>query len=285
VDGRRFADRLVILDALRTTVGVGWSAAVVVECSDRMLDADDLSATDVLPTASVGKLLLLATVLDEIEQGRLDASEQLTATAADAVADSGLLQHLDEQNASVIDLCRFVAAVSDNLATNVLIRQVGLDAVAATTARLGLRTCALHDTVRNVRGPEHPPYLSSGSAAELVVFVRSARSGELVSPGVSSNIVELMRLNTDVSMVAAAFALDPLAHTGEDLGIRLFNKTGTQVGTRADIGCVESTVGERLTASYAVIARFDDGREIRRAVLGAMRSVGEAIGEALGAHP
>ena len=58
------------------------------------------------------------------------------------MADSGLLQHLDGQRAAVIDLCRFVGAVSDNLATNALIQRVGLDRVAATTRRLGIaRVC------------------------------------------------------------------------------------------------------------------------------------------------
>ena len=41
--------------------------------------ADSLDPDAVLPTASIGKLFLLATVLDEIEQGRLDADELLDA--------------------------------------------------------------------------------------------------------------------------------------------------------------------------------------------------------------
>ena len=68
--------------------------------------------------------------------------------------------------------------------------------------------------------------------------MRRLRAGDVLPPGVSAGLVDLLRLNTDLSMVAAAFALDPLAHVGADLGVRLFNKTGTQDGTRADIGCV-----------------------------------------------
>ena len=75
-------------------------------------------------------------------------------------------------------------------------------------------------------------------------------------------------------MVAAAFALDPLAHVDEDIGIRLFNKTGTQRGTRADVGCLEA--GEWV-ATYAVIGRFDDSAPARLAVLDAMRAVGTVL--------
>jgi beta-lactamase class A len=280
VGGGTVAHRRVtaILDPLRRTAGVRWSAAVTVSVGARDAITDSLDADTVLPTASIGKLLLLATVLDEIEQGRLDALELLDAAAADRVADSGLLQHLDGQRLAVIDLCRFVGAVSDNLATNALIQRVGLDRVAAMTRRLGIVRCALHDVVRDVRGPSDPPFLSTGAAGELERLMRGLRAGDVLPPGVSAGLVDLLRLNADLSMVAAAFSHDPLAHIGDDLGIRLFNKTGTQEGTRADIGCVEAN---GRAATYAVVARFEDSFIRRSSVLEAMRDVGREIRIAL----
>jgi beta-lactamase class A len=269
----------MLLDALRSAVGVRWSAAVRIDSADGTVTADELDAPTVMPIASVGKVLLLATVFDEIEAGRIDGGEVLTADAAAAVGDSGLWQHLDAREATVLDLCRFVAAVSDNLATNVLIDRVGLDAVATLTARIGLRDCALRDVVRDTRRPHHPPTFSTGSAAELVDLVRRAGCGELVSPWVSQALVELLRLDVDLSLVAAGTGLDPLAHDGFDLDLRLFHKTGSDAGTRADVGCIESAAGER--AAYAVIARYDDDAATRREVLAAMRTVGEALVEVL----
>ncbi len=72
--GGSVADRRVtaLLDPLRRTAGVSWSAAVTVTLEDQRVIADSLDPDAVLPTASIGKLFLLATVLDEIEQGRLD---------------------------------------------------------------------------------------------------------------------------------------------------------------------------------------------------------------------
>ena len=239
---------------------------------------DEFDGDVILPTASIGKLLLLLTVLDEIDTGRLDPREVLSVTDDDVVADSGLLQHLDQQALPVLDLCRLVGVVSDNLATNVLIRRVGLDRVDAVAARLGITRCRLHDFVRDERGPEHPPTLSTGAAGELADLARRIRVGHAVSTVASETLVDLLRLNTDLSMVAAAFGLDPLAHVDEDLGARLFNKTGTRTGTRADVGCVETTVaGEWRLVSYAVIAQFGDSATTRRAVLDAMRAVGDGI--------
>jgi beta-lactamase class A len=221
-------------------------------------------------------------VLDDIDAGRLDPGEQLGVADSDLVADSGLLQHLDQQAMPVLDLCRFVGAVSDNLATNVLIRRVGLERVDEVAERLGMTRCRLHDIVRDVRTAEHPSHLSTGAASELADLVRRIRIGHAISRVASVALVDLLRLNTDLSMVAAAFGLDPLAHLDDDLGVRLFNKTGTQTGTRADVGCVEATVaGEWRLVSYAVIARFEDSMSTRRAVLDAMRGVGERIADQL----
>jgi beta-lactamase class A len=44
----------------------------------------------------------------------------------DRVEDSGLWYLLDQRDLSVHDLCVLVGAVSDNLATNALVRLVGL---------------------------------------------------------------------------------------------------------------------------------------------------------------
>jgi beta-lactamase class A len=267
-----------LLDPLRTVGAARWSAAVTIRDGGHVTASDSLDAGHVLPTASVGKIFLLATVLDDVERDDLDGGELLDASDADQVADSGLLQHLDDQRRSVLDLCRFVATLSDNLATNTLIRRVGLDRVAATTRRLGITRCALHDIVRDARGPSDPPFLSTGAAGELEWLMRRLLSGEAISPEVSAQLVDLLRLNTDLSMVAAAFALDPLAHSGADHGIRLWNKTGTQDGTRADVGCIAA--GERV-ATYAVIAGFEESFAVRSAVLGAMRSVGAEVLAAL----
>ena len=110
--------------------------------------------------------------------------------------------------------------------------------------------------------------------------MRRVAIGDAISEVASRGLADLLRLNTDLSMVAAAFALDPLAHAGEDLGVRLFNKTGTQIGTRADIGVIEARdgpAGGSSAVSYAVIARFGDTAGVRRAVLDAMRAVGDEI--------
>ncbi len=224
-------------------------------------------------TASVGKLLLLIECATRFLTGELDPARPLSRTAGDTVADSGLWQHLRAGELPAGDLAVLVGAVSDNLATNVLLRAIDLGAVARLQARLGLVATALHDRVRDERGPGDPPALSTGSAAELTgLMVRLHRDELLGVRGVGPLVLSWLALDTDTSMVAGAFHLDPLAHVGADRGLRLAHKTGTDAGVRADVGLVG---GPARTVAYAVLAEFDDAE--RDAALDAMREWGRAV--------
>ena len=79
----------------------------------------------------------------------------------------------------------------------------------------------------------------------------------------------------DLSMVAGAVGLDPLAHRADDRpAFALAHKTGTDDGVRADVGVVGRR-GVGGEASYAVVASWDptDGDRTDE-VLAAMRAVG-----------
>ena len=65
-----------------------------------------------------------------------------------------------------------------------------------------------------------------------------------------------MSAGTDLSMVGSAFGLDPLSHAGADGGVRLWNKTGTDTGVRADAGVVEV---DGAIWSYAAICNWTGG--------------------------
>ncbi len=256
-----------------------WS--VLVTHAERTTPLLEVDADRVCATASIGKVLLLIATAELIESGALGADALLSRSAVAPVADSGLWQHLDVDSLSVNDLCTIVGATSDNLATNVLISAVGLMQVADTGQRLGLRRTALHDIVRDRRLREHPQSLSSGSARDLVRLCRALHDSSEISPGVCSKVTGWMSTNTDLSMVASAFGLDPLAHVDVDRGVRLWNKTGTNDGVRCDMGVVD--VGDEAV-TYAVLANWtpqDSKDTTRDVVLAAMRGIGTLIRESL----
>jgi len=223
-----------------------------------------------LRTASVGKVYLLMRVAELIEAGALDPGELLDRDRAPAVADSGLWQHLDTRRLPVADAARLVGAVSDNWATNALVHRVGIESLPS-----GPRGSALHDYVRDERGPRHPPTLSEGCAADWV-------DAFLGLPG-GSAVLDWISLGVDLSMVGSAFGLDPLAHQEPDRGVRLWSKTGTSEGVRADVGLVEiaGQVGGQRTAYAAICNWPPDGDDVRDEVLATMQALGRALREPL----
>jgi beta-lactamase class A len=226
----------------------------------------------VMPTASIGKVLLLVEVASRLTGASPEAFTVLDREPRDAVGDSGIWQHMQSPSLPLADLAALIAATSDNLATNVLIRYVGLEAVRARTEALGLTRTALLDLVRDHRGPDDAPQLSIGSAKELTWLFASLARGEVVSPEVSQRVVGWLSLNADLSMVASAFGLDPLAHRGPDHGVLLMNKTGTDGGVRSEVGVLR---GPRASVAYAVSMYFADTMLTSRlAVLDGMHQVG-----------
>ena len=250
--------------------GVQVSARAVDLNSDRVLLAvDDHIA---LPIASVGKVLLLIEVAARLSETEGSGYQILDRTAADAVTDSGIWQHLQAPSLPVADLAALVGATSDNLATNVLLRHVGLDAVRTRADALGISRTALLDRVRDSRGPDDAPHLAVGSARELTWLFAALARGEIVDPETSSRVVGWLSLNTDLSMVAGAFGLDPLAHRAGDHGVLLINKTGTDHGVRCEAGVLR---GPRHGVSYAVTMQYTEvSLPARLSVLDAMRQVG-----------
>jgi len=259
------------------TPDVTWSVSVRnAETSDVLAEHDPLA---VLRTASVGKIFLLVEVAAQGESGALDLDEELTWTDDDVVADSGLWYLMRRRSFAIDDLCWLIGGVSDNLATNVLLRRIGVAAVYVRTRTLGFERSELLDRVRDDRGPDDPPTLSRGRAGELSDLMARLRRGEIVSPAVSGRVLRWLAANTDLSMTASAFGLDPLAHAEPDRDITLVNKTGTISTARADIGVVS---GPEATVSYAVLANWENGRDPRDRVLTDMERVGRAIRKEIG---
>ncbi|MGO1971773.1 MAG: serine hydrolase [Propionibacteriaceae bacterium] len=252
----------------------GWSIVLLDVDTDTVVW--ELDGVRVLDTASIAKVFLLIEAARMIEAGELDPAEQLDRSAGPPVADSGLWYLLDADTFSVQDTCILVGAFSDNLATNVLLARIGLDRVQAATREYGWTDSVLLDYVRDSRTPDQPRTLSRGSAAELADVMARLHRGEVVSAAVSAQVLEWLAVDADLSMVAAAFGLDPLAHREQDRGLTLRNKTGTIETARGDIGVVSGSGGRSL--AYAVLANWDsDGPDPRDEVLAGMQAVGTWI--------
>ena len=244
---------------------VDWGVAAEV----RGRDAGRVDASRVLQTASIGKVFLLLALARELVSSRMDPGEMVSVGDDDLVADSGLWQHLATRGLPVADAAVLVAAVSDNLATNVLLRRLGLDRVGRVSADLGMPETRMTDRIRDVRTPADPSGPSCGSAADLLRLITMV--GRPGDDAALRTVAGWLALGVDLSMVASAWARDPLWHPG------LVNKTGTDERIRADVGVVADDV------AYAVVANWSDpSPAIADDVMAVMRAMGEHLREQAG---
>ena len=259
-------------DAITGTSNIAWSVCIR-NGQGRELACFNHAAS--MKIASVGKLLLLIEVARQCEVGDLAGTEVLFRDPGLVVADSGIWQHLRTDRLPVHDLCVLIASVSDNVATNILLKRIGFQRLNDLRAALGLTNTALLDYVREQRGPDDVPTFSTGSAAELSSLMSSIARNSVISQAVCEQLRTWLATGVDLSMVASAFNFDPLAHAGPDRGYSVHNKTGTDAGIRADVGTVWRN-GNPL--SYAVIANWEPSEPgLRDTVLVTMNTIGKRL--------
>ncbi|MFD1339607.1 serine hydrolase [Microbacterium lemovicicum] len=251
--GRRsFTSTLKALDALAAS---GARISVRIDDLDRgteVLAGDDF---ETLPIAGMGVVPLLIEVAAAFEAGTLEPFEIVERSSVDAVAVSGVWQHLAAPALPLVDLALLAASTGDALAANALLERVGLPAVRARIEALGMTQLALLDRFRDARGLDDAPHVALGSARELAAMFAALVNTTAVSAGVSAQVSEWLSRGHDLSLVASATGLDPFAHESDQHGLLFVNKTGRDAGVRVEAGVL---AGPRAGVAYALIVCFDD---------------------------
>jgi len=107
-----------------------------------------LDADAVVQTASVIKLTILFEAMEQVREGKAHWDDTMTLAAGDAVPGSGLLLFLDTPlTLTLKDVLTLMVVMSDNTATNLAIDKLGLDAVNARIAWMGLKDTHLYKKI------------------------------------------------------------------------------------------------------------------------------------------
>ncbi|WP_336205399.1 serine hydrolase [Nonomuraea sp. LPB2021202275-12-8] len=211
--------------------------------------------------ASVFKIAVVLEYARQAAAGELERTERLTVTAADKDGGIGTSGCADDVSLTLRDLAHFTMTMSDNAATDVLLRRVGLDRVHATLAGLGLRRTRLiggcAELFAQVTAELGTTELD-GMPPELIEPL-AVRDPERTTSGTPREITTLLaRIWRDEAGPAEACA-EVRAIMGEQIWphrlasgfpdeVRVSGKTGTLWGVRNEAGVVEYPDGRR----YAV---------------------------------
>jgi len=148
--------------------------------------------------ASTIKLVVATCLWGEVARGRLDADA--SAPTLPVVGDGALLDVLPGIEPTLAHLCTLMLAVSDNAATNALLDLLGLDAVNAEAARLGLRSTrivrAMHDLDAIAGGRDNRT-----SAGDLARACRALADESLVPRRTAWRVLEGLRASQHLDVI------------------------------------------------------------------------------------
>lgn len=181
-----------------------------------------------LMAASVIKLAVLTEAFAQMEAGNADRSDRYAVKQEDKLPSCGALNYMHTGlEVTLEDLYTLMIILSDNTATNILIKKFGMEQINRRMRALGLNTVTvnrlLFDPAAAAQGKEN--YIS---AREIGVLLEKMYRGELVSPQASSEMLEILknqRLNGKM----------PFYFKGK---VKIAHKTGEDDGITHDVGIV-----------------------------------------------
>lgn len=188
----------------------------------------EIRPDEVFPTASSIKLAVLYELYRQAEEGRVDLVE-VTTPPAPRVRGGGILQELgDRVSLTWRDLAVLMIGWSDNEATNVLARRVGLEAVNRRLDTLSLPGTRLRRLMMDLpaarRGDENV-----STPRELARLAEIVARGEGLSPAGATDIL------------AVASVKDEGSHfrRGLPAGVKAVSKPGALEGVRCEAAWVD----------------------------------------------
>ncbi len=187
------------------------------------------TSTFALPSASLIKLPILAAFWETVEAGRLDPAERVSVPAeALRVEGTGVLKALAPGlQPTWSDLATLMITVSDNVATNLVIDRLGMDAIQAWIDKAGLAETRLERRMMDRAA------MSAGrgnwtSAADMETLLSAIAAGACVSSEASRQ----MRRALEAQQIQ-----DRLPRRLAD-SARVANKTGNFADVIHDAGIV-----------------------------------------------
>lgn len=206
----------------------GTSVAVAYVPVDASMPGFDINGGVRMQSASMIKTLVLATLLQGSEDGSVSLDESYTVRRQDIVGGTGTIQSMGAGTRLTFGrLALLMISQSDNVATNVIIDRLGMDAINGEATSLGLAQTVLQrkmmDAQAQAAGREN--YTCANDQATMLV---AAARGELVSQDASSRAIDYLSAQEDTRGIP----------DGVPSGTVVAHKTGTLPKVRHDGGIV-----------------------------------------------
>jgi beta-lactamase class A len=160
-----------------------------------------LNADERVRTASTIKIAVMIEAFARVAEGKIKWSDEVVLTKEKKVSGSGILAELsDGLHLTLRDAVNLMMILSDNTATNLVLEVLTTDAVNARMESLGFKNIKIMRKVgsggesRAGKDPENKKYgLGMATPREMVLVMEKLDRGEIISPAVSKEMIELMK--------------------------------------------------------------------------------------------
>ena len=202
-------------------------------------DEVGVNADAVMPTASVIKVAVLAELYRQVEAGKVSLEERREVTTEDWWGGSGVLKEFAPGLTPTInDLARMMIIVSDNVATGMLVRLLGKDAINGSLREWGLPETTLvwemtlGDDIRNY---------AVSTPRELARLMDLIATDAIISPDACAAMRDHLSRQQYLDQIPRYLPYNPYAvYVSDDASMQIFNKTGFYTGVRVDAAIVTS---------------------------------------------
>jgi beta-lactamase class A len=187
-----------------------------------------INENEVFPQASSIKIHILAELYHQAEQGKYRLSDVLPLPPAVRVGGSGILNELGESSVSmsIRDYAVLMVVLSDNTATNLLIRQVGMENVNRFLQANGAVKTKLQRVMMDVKAAAEGRE-NIGTPKEVLMILEKMYRGEIVNKNASEEMLKILQKPKEGPIRAGV--------PGE---IEVANKEGDVEGVSCDVGIV-----------------------------------------------
>lgn len=143
--------------------------------------------------ASIIKVPIMAAVFDQVAKGKFSFSDTLALRAEDMVPGSGLLQNVSPGlQLPIYDYTVLMIIDSDNTATNVLIDQIGTEAIQAAMAEWGLQNSRFYNKLSVI--PAKVEHYNTITPREMTELLKLIATGKVVSWRACSEMIKIMKM-------------------------------------------------------------------------------------------
>ncbi|GAB3254684.1 serine hydrolase [Larkinella harenae] len=193
VSAQSLPDQLTTyLQKLPTTVRVNVALEELAGSTQFYHQADELA-----PAASVIKVPIMVETMEQVKVGKFDLEQTHVLQASEKTGGSGILKsYPDQSQLTNLEVLTLMMTHSDNTATNILIRALGMDNINQRMRSLNLPQSQLNrvmmDTLAAKQGRENRV-----TAREMNALLKKIYRKEVATPALCDQMIEILKANRD----------------------------------------------------------------------------------------